>query len=75
VKLIITCDPENLEIAQSLAKQELTDEGWPYAKKYDRPGWGWFYTHKNVRFFVRGIKGGISVTQYSYLPQSTRAPR
>jgi hypothetical protein len=63
VKLIITCDPANLAAAQAIANEEINEERWPWAQKYDRPGWGWFFYKDDVRFFVRGIKNGISVTQ------------
>lgn len=62
MKVIITCDPENMEAAQAVANQELADN---WASRYNKPGWGWHFNKGGARFFVRGIIGGISVTQVS----------
>lgn len=55
MKVIINCRPEWIPEAYGLAQREI-NEG---IERYDRPGWGWTFG----RFWVRGIKGGISVSE------------
>lgn len=58
MKIIITCEPENVEAAFELAREQISR-----MDQYDKPGWGWFFPMGAARAFVRGIKGGISITQ------------
>lgn len=60
MRLIINCDPEALPAAMKIVNDELKQD---WQKRYDKPGWGWHFSHQGQKFFVRGIKGGLSVTQ------------
>lgn len=60
MKVIINCAPENLEAAFALVREQ-TEGDWQ--RRYDKPGWGWFFPLGNARAFVRGVKGGVSVTE------------
>ena len=57
-RIIIDCDPDALPAAYAVAMAELQE-----VRRYNRPGWGWAFNRDGRRFFVRGIKGGISVRQ------------
>lgn len=61
MKIIITCDDDKLPAALRLLDAELAKPNWK--KSFDRPGWGWHMYMPDARFFVRGIVGGISLTQ------------
>lgn len=58
MKVIITCEPGNIEAAFALAREQLAR-----VDRYDRVGWGWVFPMGNAQAFVRGIKGGISITE------------
>jgi hypothetical protein len=60
MRVILTCAPENIEKAYNLLRKEMQDE---WQRRYDKPGWGWFFYEGEVRFFVRGIVGGLSISQ------------
>lgn len=60
MRLIFTVDPEALPAALKVVDEQMAD-GWE--KRYDKPGWGWHFYKDGFRFFVRGIKGGMSVQQ------------
>lgn len=58
MKLIINVPDDQFDRALAVAMEERRD----YAKRYDKPGWGWTFFKDGARFWVRGIKGGISVS-------------
>lgn len=58
MRLIIDVPDELVPAAFELAMEESKD----YARRYDRPGWGWTYWKAPNRYWVRGIKGGLSVS-------------
>ena len=60
MRIIIDCEPGNLDAAFALARQEIADN---YERRYNKPGWGWHFPMGTARAFVRGIKGGISIKQ------------
>ena len=41
---------------------ELLTEQAKEIERYDRPGWGWSFYIADERVFVRGIKGGLSIS-------------
>lgn len=61
VKLIYNVTLPNLPEAQAIIAKELAD----YARRYAKPGWGWTFAGANgpSTYFVRGIKGGLSITE------------
>lgn len=58
MKLIINVPDEHLERAMGIALEERQD----YARRFDRPGWGWHIYREGENFWVRGVKGGISIS-------------
>lgn len=59
MRLIIDVPDAELPAALELAMKEAGDD---YARRYDKPGWGWVFYHARQRFWVRGIKGGLSIS-------------
>jgi hypothetical protein len=58
-KVIIRCNPNALDQAFAIATSESKR-----LSEYRRIGWGWHMgRYPDAWFFVRAIKGGISVTQ------------
>lgn len=60
MKLIINVPDDHFDVAMAVALQERRD----YARRYDKPGWGWVIHRDCSNFWVSGIKGGISVRLY-----------
>lgn len=60
MRVIFNCSPENMERAHIVIFREMQDD---WQRRYDRPGWGWHFYEGGVRFFVRGIKNGLSITE------------
>lgn len=58
MRLIIDVPDELFDPALRVARAEMRD----YRERYDKPGWGWTFYEARHRFWVRGIKGGISVS-------------
>ncbi len=61
MRLVLNVEPEHMEAAAEILRTEMAR-----VSSYDRPGWGW--THRSpkapgVGFFVRGIKGGLSIRE------------
>ncbi len=44
------------------AFEAAMDEARDYRTRYDRPGWGWTKYRAPHHYWVRGIKGGLSVS-------------
>lgn len=57
MKLILDVPDEHFDAAIRLVRKEMRD----YRTRYEKPGWGWTFYEAGERFFVRGIKGGLSV--------------
>lgn len=66
MRIIIDCDPEMLDDALARAKREVING----LERYHKPGWGWRFGP----FFVRAIKGGISVHQRGRDTASSATP-
>lgn len=64
-RIIIDCDEADLSSAFHLMLQELQRR-----RDYDRPGWGWGHRFNGRKFFVRGIKGGLSVHSQGEIPSN-----
>lgn len=58
MRLIIDVPDELVGPAYALATKESRD----YQRRYDKPGWGWTFLQEGRRYWVRGIKGGLSVS-------------
>lgn len=58
MRLIIDVPDDLVPDAIELAMKESHD----YARRFDRPGWGWTFNHGGNRYWVRGIKRGLSVS-------------
>lgn len=58
MRLIIDVPDELVRAAFELAIAEAKD----YQRRYDKPGWGWTLHADGKSFWVRGIKGGLSVS-------------
>lgn len=58
MRLIIDVPDELVPAAFALAMKESED----YARRYNRPGWGWMFFHEGKHYWVRAIKSGLSVS-------------
>jgi hypothetical protein len=58
MRLIIDVPDDLVAEAYEVAMSESHD----YGRRYDRPGWGWHQYRPPRRYWVRGIKGGLSVS-------------
>lgn len=63
MKLIVNVPDDAFAAAMALAAKEFADN---YARRYDKPGWGWTFYEGGRHFFVRGVKGGISIALSTY---------
>ena len=63
MRIIISCDEQHIEKAWQAFREEQPS----WQKRYDKPGWGWHFG-MNPRFFIRGIKGGLSIGQVKDRP-------
>lgn len=60
MRIIFDGPEEHFDAAVRLLREEFRD----WRVRYDRPGWGWVFHRPEapgMQFFVRGIKGGMSV--------------
>lgn len=58
MRLILDVPDEVFDAAVRLVRKEMHD----YRVRYEKPGWGWTFYESGHSFWVRGIKGGISVS-------------
>ncbi len=58
MRLIIDVPDELVPSAFAIVMAESAD----YAKRFDRPGWGWTFYRDGKQYWIRGIKGGLSVS-------------
>lgn len=59
MKLIIDCDPDNMEAAFALLREQSAD----WEARYTRVGWGWQFRLGDGWCFVRRIAEGLSLKQ------------
>ncbi len=58
MRVIIDVPDALFDDALAVLREEMRD----YARRYDRPGWGWMFFKNGRRYWCRGIKGGLSVS-------------
>lgn len=58
MKLIINAEQDELPYVLELLKEAIPQ----FERHPSRPGWGWMFSRSGKReFFIRQIKGGLSV--------------